>query len=236
MTGRENRVLYVGQSGNLRQRLAFYKNVDFVKASGKLRRLIDEVRAITWEKCVDTTHARLRENELLRLYEPRHNVVNARARSYMFISVAFHECAFRLSLGMQKPGSEQCYGAFKARGATIAAVAALARLLLINALKPASLYELPANTLRNRATRNEKFSMTSFPQLDRRDARELLHSFLDGSSDALINYLQTAICEWASERDHFTRSLVDNDLRALEYFYASGPLRNAALKVFGRQA
>src|SRR3954464_5704812 len=71
MTGADQRVLYIGQSGNLRARLGSYKNAKPDRAPRKVIRLIHQVRAITWEKCETPQAARLRENELLRLHRPR---------------------------------------------------------------------------------------------------------------------------------------------------------------------
>ena len=51
MTGRDGLVLYVGQSRNLRQRLASYKNAQPDRAPRKVIRLVRAVESITWETC-----------------------------------------------------------------------------------------------------------------------------------------------------------------------------------------
>src|SRR3954464_3848013 len=67
MTGPNERVLYIGQSGNLRARLASYKNARPDRSPRKVVRLVRQVKSIVWERCENTEAARLRENELLRL-------------------------------------------------------------------------------------------------------------------------------------------------------------------------
>src|SRR5512132_1710482 len=73
MAGKDDRILYVGQSQNLRVRLASYKLARPDRAPRKLIRLIHSVRSITWETCPTARAARVRENELLRLLRPRFN-------------------------------------------------------------------------------------------------------------------------------------------------------------------
>src|SRR5689334_22864376 len=70
MTRQDERVLYVGQSKNLHQRLNSYKNVRAGKQPRKVVRLAHETEKITWERCGNSEEARLRENELLRLFRP----------------------------------------------------------------------------------------------------------------------------------------------------------------------
>src|SRR4051794_33308133 len=86
MTGPNERVLYIGQSKNLRVRLASYKNARPDRASRKTIRLVRQVQSIVWETCQDPEAAQLRENELLRLHRPKFNKVNTYPKAYTFIS------------------------------------------------------------------------------------------------------------------------------------------------------
>src|SRR6185436_10894272 len=74
MTGDADRVLYIGQSKNLRARLGTYKNVRPECAPRKIIRLVHEVRSIVWEKCESAEAAKSRESELLRVHRPKFNV------------------------------------------------------------------------------------------------------------------------------------------------------------------
>src|SRR5690349_14894944 len=72
MRGRE-RILYIGQSKNLRTRLAYYKNANPDRMPRRLVRLVHQVEQISWECCVSAEAARQRELELLRLHRPKFN-------------------------------------------------------------------------------------------------------------------------------------------------------------------
>ena len=73
MTGIGDRVLYIGQSSNLRARLASYKNARLDRAPRKVVRLVHQVDKIVWERCDSPRAAQLRESELLLLHRPRFN-------------------------------------------------------------------------------------------------------------------------------------------------------------------
>ena len=87
MGGEVDRVLYIGQSGNLRHRLATYKNACADRTPRKVIRLLHSVRTIVWEECETAEAARLKENQLLRIHRPRFNVQNTYPRAYQFIAL-----------------------------------------------------------------------------------------------------------------------------------------------------
>ncbi len=98
MSGETDRVLYVGQSQNLRQRLATYKNAHPDHLPRKIIRLVHAVRQITWEECETALQARLRENELLRTHRPKFNDANTYPRAYCFLGLAVAGVGLTLSL------------------------------------------------------------------------------------------------------------------------------------------
>jgi excinuclease UvrABC nuclease subunit len=69
MSGSADRVLYVGQSANLRQRLNADHHLTPERASRRLTRPVPKVRTITWEVCANPLAAQFRENALLRLHK-----------------------------------------------------------------------------------------------------------------------------------------------------------------------
>src|SRR5579871_5697873 len=87
MGGEGERILYIGQSRNLRQRLSSYKNARPDRAPRKIIRLVHLVRTIAWEECETAEAARLRENQLLRIHRPKFNVVNTYPQAYGFITM-----------------------------------------------------------------------------------------------------------------------------------------------------
>ncbi|MCS7089231.1 MAG: nucleotide excision repair endonuclease [Verrucomicrobiota bacterium] len=72
-SGVGGRVLYVGQSSNLRQRLAAYRNLRPEQAPEFLRRVLRLVREVRWQRCEDLHAARSLEAELLVRYRPPGN-------------------------------------------------------------------------------------------------------------------------------------------------------------------
>jgi predicted GIY-YIG superfamily endonuclease len=244
MTGEHDRVLYVGQSGNLRARLGSYKNAQPDRARRKVIRLIHQVRSITWEKCVSPEAARLRENQLLRLHRPKFNRANVYPRAYTFIWVASDEqtltlgrtndCAFATSHGQkqERPGGRmgnavQLYGAFKSFA--VAGYGALLRLLWASLHQPVTIADFPAGLLREKPPR--AFSLT-WRRVDDFRAELLcrLRGFLAGTSDELLTFLRKSLpapellCS-------FQRAHHDYDLEVLNNFYERSPKRNRALKI-----
>src|SRR5947208_1528018 len=76
MSGEAGRVLYVGQSKNLRVRLGTYRNANPCHISRKTIRLVHAVRKIDWEECPTPALACVRENQLLRAHRPKFNSMN----------------------------------------------------------------------------------------------------------------------------------------------------------------
>src|ERR1700722_574000 len=66
-------VLYVGKAKNLRHRLGSYRVANPERMARRTLRLLQLVRGITWEECVDETAALNRESELLLEIKPRFN-------------------------------------------------------------------------------------------------------------------------------------------------------------------
>jgi predicted GIY-YIG superfamily endonuclease len=85
MRGQSDRVLYIGQSKNLRTRLSFYKNANPDRIPRRLTRLVHQVETITLERCASASAARLREIELLRIHQPRFNRADTGPRFFHYI-------------------------------------------------------------------------------------------------------------------------------------------------------
>lgn len=122
-----NRLLYVGQSSNLRARLGTYKNANPDHVPRKVLRLVHSVARIKLEPCETPLAARLRENELLRTHRPRFNRMNTWPQAYWFVGCREDGDRLHLWLTLEPENSDHLYGAFKAN--TRAAFGALLRLL-----------------------------------------------------------------------------------------------------------
>lgn len=138
-----DRLLYVGQSSNLRVRLGSYKNANPHHVPRKVLRLVHSVARIAIEPCDTPLAARLRENELLRTHRPRFNRMNTWPKAYWFVGCREERDLLRLWITLQPEESTDLYGAFKAN--TRAAFGALLRLLgyQVSLLLPPRSFELP---------------------------------------------------------------------------------------------
>lgn len=72
-TGEAERLLYIGQSANLRARLGSYRHVTVDRHPRRTRRLVAGIRRIEWELCDSPAHAIERERQLLLERRPPFN-------------------------------------------------------------------------------------------------------------------------------------------------------------------
>jgi excinuclease UvrABC nuclease subunit len=227
MTGRDGLVLYIGQSGNLRQRLASYKNARPDRTPRKVVRLVRAVESITWETCGSAEGARLRENELLRLHRPRFNRLNTWPQAYSFIRLKYDEMALELGRTREIATAGHVYGAFKA-GVT-AGYGALLRLTWAAWHQPASPHEFPARLLSSKPPCHYRFEWNLNPTPWSRDSfLGCLQGFLAGKSDSLVQLL-TETVPARDDLSPFQRALQAKDLEILGQFYQHGPRRNHEL-------
>ncbi|MFN7139483.1 MAG: nucleotide excision repair endonuclease, partial [Limisphaerales bacterium] len=114
MYDQQGRLIYVGQSKNLRQRLNSYRYVHPDRSSRKLVRLVHSIATIEYELCDSETAAKLRENELLRQFRPRFNSLNTWPKAHCFIGMHWEPEQLTLSFTRETPGqTENYFGAFK---------------------------------------------------------------------------------------------------------------------------
>ena len=220
-------MLYIGQSGNLRARLASYKNARPDRVPRKVIRLVHAVQSITWETCESAEGARLRENELLRLHRPRFNRLNMWPRAYSYIRLLHDDVGFELALTRDPGDGEHLYGAFKTRA--LAGYGALLRLIWAALHQPASPHDFPAQMLGSRPPQQYRFRwQTATPQFSPGAFLRSLLDFLTGSSDGLLLWLSKAASA-GEQLSPFQRALYAQDLETLAGFYASGPQRNLEL-------
>ncbi len=229
---RAGRVLYVGQSKNLRQRLSFYRYVRPETASRKVIRLIARLSAIEIELFPNPTAARLRENALLRHHRPTFNSANTHPESHLFIQIKLTDGRLEVDYSniegeFSSQGSEtHLFGAFKSSPAR-RGLTALYRLFWRRMNPTADRHLLPIHLSRQKPPRPYQVEATF---KNRRLARKTI-DFFAGKSDALINrlcgkegHLLTAI------GDPWLRRILEEDRAALVHFYHVGPGRNTRLK------
>jgi predicted GIY-YIG superfamily endonuclease len=236
MTGQDECVLYIGQSGNLRARLASYKNARPDRSPRKVVRLVRQVKCIAYERCESPQAARLRENELLRLHRPKFNAMNTYPKAYSFFWLRCDGQALDLGRTNDPKGADACcdsapaewYGAFKTR--CVAAHGALLRLIWAALYRPASPHDFPGRLLGSRLPREYRIGLGSGesgvnPEL----LVATLRTFFRGDSASLIALLEPTVPPPES-LCFFQRAFHSNDLETLKEFFRSGPKRNRSLK------
>jgi excinuclease UvrABC nuclease subunit len=225
MSGETGRVLYVGQSKNLRGRLATYKNANPDHVPRKVIRLVHAVRRIDWEECASAALALVRENQLLRAHRPKFNAVNTFPRAYCFIGVKREEAALTFWITQEEtPDERNVYGAFKPRSTQ--AYAAFLRLLWAAVHQPASPLDFPYRLLSNRAPVSYSFSVEQIcHRFELPWLVNTIESFLAGTSPQLLEFLKQAL-PIAQQISSFEAALQTRDLELLEGFYEWGPKRN----------
>jgi hypothetical protein len=189
MRGAREQILYIGQSKNLRVRLAFYKNANPDRIPRRLIRLVHEVETISWECQPSPEAARARELELLRLHRPRFNRADTAPQFFHFVQWNGTGDGVTIELLLQEP--PEIVGNFRGpvRGKLIPfqALAAFQRLTMTGARQFVRCAELPMLP-----KRLSTLTVSAHP--------EQTLEFLEGNSPDVVTTLLSAVnsgCELA---------------------------------------
>jgi predicted GIY-YIG superfamily endonuclease len=223
MTGAGDRVLYIGQSANLRRRLASYKQAVPDRAARKVVRLVRLVERVSWETCDSLEGARLRENELLRLHRPSFNRLNTYPIAYGFIGLLTGTGWVELSRVSQVPSGREVYGAFKSH--LLAGYSALLRLTWAAVNLNDSCADLPRRLLSGKPPGHYRFQLAA--EIDA-DVSFLLRIFLNGHENRLSVWIRERLRK-LDDATPFDRIFYESALEQLEVFFHSGPERNKRL-------
>ena len=224
------RILYIGQSRNLRHRLGSYKNAHPDHTPRKTLRLVHLVQSIAWEPCASADAARLRENELLRQHRPSFNRVNVYPKAYFFAGVRFEGPRLHVRLTHEEASEEEeiIYGAFK--GHARLASAALLRLLWAAQFRPASPHEYPRILLAQKPPNLLSLDCERlFAQAG--DWPAAVHGFFEGGCYRLLNQIE----EWQAQSPPscaFMASFCQQDMELVRQFQQMGPRRNHELRQY----
>ena len=256
----DGRLLYIGQSHNLRERLNSYRHVHPDRDSRKTVRLVHAVRRIEWEICDSPASARLRENELLRTLRPRFNRMNVWPWACFYIGWREEADTLALTLRRAPAAGWNNHGAF--RGGARFGFGALVRLLAVTretADAPPPTPETLATKIPTRAKFvREPANDDALPELADTDDTEpllpfmnavepapvrvaaraesgaplapLLRAYLEGESPELIALLLESVSRLRFEH-RFAEALLLDELATLESFFRTGPQRILRLKI-----
>jgi hypothetical protein len=189
---------------------------------------VQSVDKITWECCENPERARLRENELLRLYRPKFNQVNTHPEAYGFIGFRATEERLELWLTQDMSSPHELYGAFK--GLRWNGYSSLLRLLLRVLASCQSLDDFPPRLLGRTPPRRFEFSLTGANALHGPDAlAQAMRNYLEGDSSELIDRCEACL-PLPDRLPPFFRSLQALDLESARDFFERGPSRNRQLR------
>ncbi len=210
------RVIYVGQSRNLRQRLQSYRHAQPGRVARKIIRLINEAAQLDYETCDSPEAAVLRENQFIREKRPRYNRANTWPKSNGFIRVQRQQRAVVLSW-VSDPSSGDptlVFGAF--RNSARFALAALNRLHWVARNPDAGWDKIPSGMI---ALQSSKVFM-----LEHADSmlETAVMAFLRGESDELVDLLGE---RQPRASDAFWGTLEGADCDVLRQFFLRGPQR-----------
>jgi hypothetical protein len=134
MRGSSERILYIGQSKNLRTRLSYYKNANPDRMPRRLVRLVHQVESISWERCRTADAARARELELLRLHRPRFNRADTAPQFFHYVQIRAESSRLHIQVTFDEPPEPDCHGPVRGKMIPTQALAALQRLWMARLL------------------------------------------------------------------------------------------------------
>src|SRR5919204_1285873 len=103
------RLIYVGKAKSLRARLLSYFRPR--SRDPKAGRIVQEARYVVWERSADEFAALLRELELIRRWQPRHNVQGQpRRRRRVYVCVGRAPAPYAFLAGQPPRRALRCFG------------------------------------------------------------------------------------------------------------------------------
>jgi len=179
-----DRLLYIGQSNNLRARVGSYRHVNFERHARRTLRLVHRVRRIVWEICESGEAAIERERELLLEHRPPFNRAGVWRAAPWWLLMEAQEDGLRLwvkraeSVDVESPVA--CFGPYGASFPYI--YAALIRAALRRSRPGLRVLDFPCGLLQERVVAEVCL---------REDAEEQLEAsmgaFLNGQPNVLLS-------------------------------------------------
>lgn len=221
------RVLYIGKSKCLRQRLCYYKNARPGRDPRRLTRMISEVRSIDLVLCDSPAQAELREMELIQEHRPKFNVANNRPFTYSYFGLTESRgsISLRLALDAANLPGETLFGAFKNRTLCRRVLLGLARFAHLRSSTIENCWDIPLPI-----SESSRATAIELPLGQMEQPVEIIRNYLSGESAALVERMAPPIPEI---QDHSLRTILENDLLALNSFFtlASEPHRKMSQEI-----
>ncbi|QXD27057.1 nucleotide excision repair endonuclease [Opitutia bacterium ISCC 52] len=235
--GYEDKILYIGKSKNLKQRLNSYRSIKAEKADKRHLRLVNATRTIIFKTCKSEKAALRLENRLIRKHNPRYNraQVYPYKNPYVICRYEGDRFAIRRQSGETVPeisSDEMLFGSFPA-GLTPRALRAWQRLLLILQSRSRSGFTLPENVMENQYYKQLTLSFGR-GRFNYWVQKKFL-SYLEGKHRLALWALSLPLLLNLIRMDRSLRRLCLQDWKYAFRFFAAGPRRNRKLnKLYGQ--
>ena len=223
-----DKIIYIGKSKNLKQRLNSYRSIKAENADKRLVRLVNATHSITFKTCSSEKAALRLENKLIRKFNPRYNraQVYPFKNPYLICRYEGSRFSIRRQSGEEVPevkSDEMLFGSFPA-GMTPRALRAWQRLLLVLQARSRNGFALPENVMENQYYKQLTLSFGR-GRFNHWVQKQFL-SYLEGknrwalSGPLLFNLLRM---------DKSLRRLCWQDWKFAFRFFSVGPQRNRKL-------
>ncbi len=243
---KDDELIYVGKSKNLRKRLNSYKRVKTNSAGKKLSALVSKISVITFEVFTTEIEALLEENRLIRTYRPLFNHVNKQIETYYFIRIMALQggifftlsmsAATDLKKGLKKnhlftddegryssgfdiisePSYEKVYGCFKGHVTVRKSFGALLQLLCMQFTGKVNPHCLPHVLTRNLAPLAYFLPVYSVAEVKVLRFIELLDEWFTGQSDEILNLFESMALRTETS---FECAYIKDRIEVLQSFY-----------------
>jgi hypothetical protein len=197
-TGEAERLLYIGQSANLRARIGSYRHVAVGRHPKRSLRLVAGIRRIDWEPCDSAAHAIERERELLLERRPPFNRAGVWIGPPWWLTGETGPGVLRLHLSREPQGLGPLPSSFRYLFGTLAR--SVHRVLLP---------DLPVHAYPHGLARSAVPLSLSLPSSAPDQAWQLIAGFASGDTAPLLDLLEAlpgpaspALAEfWQEERE-----------------------------------
>lgn len=229
--GNEGKVLYVGKSVNLKQRLNSYRSIKSEKSEKRLVRLVNATQEITFQVCSSEKAALKLENKLIRKFNPRYNraQVYPYKNPYLICRYEGHRFSIRRQSGREIPVikcDEMLFGSFPA-SLTPQALRSWQRILLILDSKSRNGFSLPENVMENHYYKQLTLSFGR-GRFNHWIQQQFL-SYLEGKNRLALWAISAPLLLCSFRMDKTLRRLCWQDWQFAYRFFVLGPKRNRKL-------
>lgn len=211
------KVLYVGQSKDLRTRLGYYKNARPDREPRRILRMIGRARAITFQLCGCAEEALARELMLIQEHRPTYNrALNGNPR-HPFVALKLeHATAEARLVESPEKAAGELFGAFRGAGRCRRLLHALGRLCWCAEHPKASVYDIPLRLSEDSRAREVELGCAHAPAAWWRE-------YFSGESDSLSELFLPMV---EAVADVHLKVILENDLLLLGEFFKAGPEMN----------